>query len=346
MASRDELLRATKMASDVYQKSGAADRIHHGGYTRVDPFLVAASSDVQVMLQPMESLLGAFIRDDVSGILVNADRPPGLVHMTCAHELGHYFMGHQSNTDQTLDYGKLAGLVEKEADWFAYQLLMPRSLIVQTMRRKNWNIQTLRDPGIIYQLSLRLGTSYQATVWSLYRNNLLKLSQLEVSNLAKIQPSEIKQRLTADNTKVGYADVWSLDKSDQNLVIEARPSDHFVLNLPSHSGAGYLWSLPEALQAGFTLRPVTVSSQTARKQSEGNPTIGQESLQRYRLDPVDAEHIPMTPERLNFEFQENRPWAPLDTQIDRFRTSAEFEELRYGLSRFARERLLEELIGS
>ena len=342
-ASRSSILRASQTAAEIYQGSGAAKRIEQDGYTRVDPFVVAEYAKLQVMLQPMEALLGAFIRDEISGILVNADRPVGLVHMTCAHELGHYFMGHETTSDQVMYFGKDAEQVEQEADWFAYQLLMPRSLIAMTMRRKGWGADSIRNPEIIYQLSLRLGTSYKAMVWSLYRHKLTGLSYAATSRMADIAPQLIKRKLLGGNAIHRNIDVWKLEKSDRDTVIEARPDDIFLFDLPSHAAAGYLWNLNEASMAGFHLRPETIPSQLARAQYNEDQVVGGRKTQRYVLDHAGNEIIENTVARVQLNFVEAQPWSEKVSRNDEFKTSAEYEKIEHGLSRLSRERLIEEI---
>ena len=81
--------------------------------------------------------------------------------MTCAHELGHFALGHESTSDTTVDLGQEAELVEQTANQFAYALLAPAWLVAATMRQKRWGRNNLRNPAIVYQLSLRLGMSYK-----------------------------------------------------------------------------------------------------------------------------------------------------------------------------------------
>ncbi|MGT2458979.1 ImmA/IrrE family metallo-endopeptidase [Cupriavidus basilensis] len=136
--ARDELLEAARRAAEVLDEFSVRNRIKEG-YTRVDPTQLASEADVTVMFRPLDKLLGGFLREESeAGILVNVLRPRGLVHMTCAHELGHYFLGHESTTDETVDIGMSAHLVERQANQFAYSLLAPRWLVVAIMNLKRW----------------------------------------------------------------------------------------------------------------------------------------------------------------------------------------------------------------
>lgn len=196
MLSRDEVLKIARQATAVLQDAGALARVTHEGYTRIDPFQVAEAAGVAVMRRPLDTLLGAFLREDDPGILVNIARPAGQVHMTCAHELGHFFLNHDTTFDCELDHAAAAPQPEREADRFAYCLLMPRSLVIDVMRRKGWRERDLRQPAVIYQLSLRLGTSFTATFWSLIAMRLLNgLTAAEHGALLKTPLQALKRRI-------------------------------------------------------------------------------------------------------------------------------------------------------
>jgi Zn-dependent peptidase ImmA (M78 family) len=110
-ADDDALMVAARRATEVLDEFEAKKRIE-AGYTRIDAEQIASASDVVVMYRKLELLLGGFLREDgIPGIIVNWDRPRGLVHMTCAHELGHFALGHESSSDTTVDIPKNAALV-------------------------------------------------------------------------------------------------------------------------------------------------------------------------------------------------------------------------------------------
>ncbi len=67
---------------------------------RVDVFGCIARMGAMLMFQPLEPLLGAFIREDgAAGIILSTRRPLGMQRFTAAHELGHLFLGHDPHAD-------------------------------------------------------------------------------------------------------------------------------------------------------------------------------------------------------------------------------------------------------
>lgn len=330
--------RIARLAQGVFLESGAKARITEDGYTRVDPFLIASKAGVTVLLRPLERLLGAFIRQSTSGILINIERSAGLVHMTCAHELGHYYSGHQTTADETIDYGKSASIKEQEAEWFAYQLLAPRLLLANVLRRKGWTAQSLRNPILLYQLSLRLGISYSATAWSLRRQELL--DQASVQKLLRVQPADIKRSLIGGELLNPRKEVWLLDESDQTSVLEPRPEDQLVLRLKGHASSGYVWS-PQALAAeGFHIKPIEDASAHSTDLSE--LVIGGSSTSDYLVsyELVDA-NVSDSP--IHLALEERRPWSKAAAPSASYQANALFEHIRPGLTDVAKSLMLQEI---
>lgn len=338
MVDRNIALKTVQAANDVLETSGAMERIKEDGYTRVDPFKIAAKEDVSVLLKPLDQLYGAFVRDKRSGILVNSARSAGLIHMTCAHELGHYFMGHDSAVDETLDYPGNADPREQEAETFGYHLLVPRPLLSIICKRKGWNRDSLSNPVIIYQLSLRLGISYSATAWSLFRHSLVRYE--DVQKLRKTQPASIKKELLRGRLPDATKEVWLLDESDQSSVLEPRADDHLLVRLKSHASAGYLWladSREEVAAEGFSLAPITVSASDLSTLS-----FGADATMDYVLSNGDKESDTPQPVQLS----EIRPWEGKKEGDASYRSNAHFEEIQEGLTREARLALMREVSAS
>ncbi|UVM66794.1 ImmA/IrrE family metallo-endopeptidase [Pseudomonas sp. B21-009] len=339
MGNRDIAIATATEAAKVLEVAQAMVRIEQDGYTRIDPFKVAASAGIPVLLRPMDRLLGAFMREDSPGILINTLRSAGMIHMTCAHELGHFFMGHATAFDETIDYGAQAAQLEQEADWFGYHLLVPRRLLSIICRRKGWDKNSLQNPHVLYQMSLRLGISYRAAAWSLYRHKIFSYDV--VQNLLSTSPAQIKAALLqsvpmADATK----EVWLLDEHDRSSVLEPRPDDVMVVRLPSHASAGYLWqpdSINQLESEGFALAPLPASEVGLDQLSFGADSTMDYMIQGGRLG-FDSP-IPIN-------LSESRPWEGKQQHDSTFTSHAHFEPIVDGLSREAKQALLLEVSGS
>jgi len=350
MALRDPLFEASKKANEVIEDLSLKDRIRYGGYMRVDPAQVAATVNVQVMYKKLDKLLGGFIRErSNAGILVNCNRPRGLMHMTCAHELGHFFLDHESSADQDIYHGTSASMIERTADQFAYSLLAPRWLVAKTMKERKWTTADLVQPHIVYQMSLRLGVSFKAMVWSL--NRLRVLADPIALALDKVQPKALKlHALDGAELEHANADVWVLDPADKDRVLEPGYGDRFVLALPNHAGSGHLWSVDELRSEGFTLQPFTADGRQRDPAQSRNAIIGSGSATlRYLLNPPekyrhpaekDEDLDPIHARRGEVLLQEITPWLPESQATDTFAFNTEFEPTREGFSVSEREKLV------
>jgi len=339
MVQKQIVYAANRKATEVFKSSGAQQRIEQDGYTRVDPFKIAASEGVAVLLRPLKKLLGAFLRSDTPGILINVERSAGMIHMTCAHELGHFFFGHQNAADETLDYGADSNRQELEADWFAYQLLAPRILIAKVLRQKQWTIVSLKNPAILYQFSLRLGVSYTAAAWSLFRHNLI--DHADVQKLIRVAPADIKRSIIGSKIGDARSDTWILDDNDKLSILEPRAADNLIVRLKSHASAGYLWSADEVKGEGFIIEPLTIETNTPIK----NPSeivVGQQQLLDYRVvQAPPVERRSPTPLYLS----ERKPWSGDEPAYSVYSSRILFEKLDAGLTAETKQKLLQENLG-
>lgn len=342
MSTQSELLVASSKANEVIEAFGLKSRIKDGHYTRIDPAFLASLAEIPVMYRRLEKLLGGFIREgDTAGILVNHDRSRGLVHMTCAHELGHFFLGHDSTADDKLYHDGRAALVERLADQFAYSLLAPRWLIAATMRVHGWHQGDLSNPSVIYQMSLRLGTSYTAMVWSLYRTSVILLEQ--ATALQSIRPKTLKVKaLGGQPLDDPRADVWVLDAADRDQILEPGYGDKFVVRLPNHAGSGHIWSADELQSDGFVLEPFLADARETPKSARheivigGGPTFMNYSLEpppRYRSRDSGEEGLDQLADRRRIiQLKESAPWSGEWDGLSLLSFSTEFEPTNDGFT--------------
>lgn len=257
---RNAVLRGIKAATKLHRDLGT--RVALKQSTRVDVFHAIARSGAVLMFKPLDPLLGAFMNEDgMMGVLITLQRPVGVQRFTAAHELGHLIMGHEPHADDNniLRRGPLAGkysnvpIQEREADAFASHFLLPKFALSKLHNQQDWRPRSYENPHVIYQASLRLGASYDATVYALERDRVITKSLRQ--ELLRIKPRNLKADLVDGHKIDGWMnrDVWRLTERDEGLVIEANRSDLFVLKLKEHSGSGYLWTFDELNDAGFVV---------------------------------------------------------------------------------------------
>ncbi|TMH72223.1 MAG: ImmA/IrrE family metallo-endopeptidase [Betaproteobacteria bacterium] len=242
--------RATLAAARLHRNLGLqAYAEHESG--RIDVFDAIARLGVPLIFKPLEGLLGSYLSDPTPGILVTTKQPLNVQRFTAAHELGHHQLRHKPSFDDETVISRTPfnlrredDAQETEAEAFAAAFLLPRWLVGRHCERQGWDDEALHRPEIVYQLALRTGTSYTAACWTLHRYNIL--TPTAASQMADIEPRRIKQILLGEfRPHDDFGDVWLLTERDAGMRIEGGPSDHFVMRLPEHSAAGYLWELEE-----------------------------------------------------------------------------------------------------
>jgi len=334
---------ATSYAGAVRNGSMAASRLHlqldtqarmreRGG--GIDVFAATLGLNLPLILRPLDGLLGVYIPKPISGVLVTTQRPLSIQRFTAAHELGHFRLDHLPSLDDETILRRMAmpamaagpNMQEVEADSFAVSFLMPKWLIAWHCQRQGWLASDLARQDVAYQLALRLGTSYEATSWTLERYNLISAAQGQA--LRTVQPREMKVELLREYRPRDYrGDVWLLTERDAGTRIDGSRNDHFVLRLNEHSGGGYLWNIDQLRKSGFAI--VRDDRDSADYEGVGGPVTRS----------VTA--APELPQRGEISLVECRPWQPSD-RITNLSLQYDFtgpeEE---GLSRVERRHLLE-----
>ena len=321
------------MAAERLHRQLGSRELMERGVGNIDVFGAILQLEVPLLLRPLEGLLGAYLREPTPGVLVTTQRSLSIQRFTAAHELGHFRLNHELSLDDEniLRQSPFAdqpgyALQEVEANAFAVAFLLPRWLIAWHGKRQGWQGEDFADPQIVYQLSLRLGASFEATWRTLQRYGVV--TPQTARDLGKVQVRRLKEALLEDYQPPDYrCDVWLLTERDAGTSINGSRHDLFVLRLEEHSGGGYLWNTEELKQSGFAV--VRDAREAVDAEGIGSPTF-------RRITTVLEEA-----QRGRVSLGECRPWQPGNPrnrlELDYDLTGPEEE----GLSRAERRRLLE-----
>lgn len=237
-----------------------ARRCAKSGEGRIDVFGMLVDRDIPVMFRPLRNLLGAYLDEPGQGVMVTTQRQLPVQRFTAAHELGHAALGHKSSLDAEdilmraiFETGTQFDTREIQANAFAAELLTPQWLIVEHMNRQGWKRDRLTDPVIVYQLALRMGSSYSATCYALQESKGIDRATCE--RLLTVKPKAIKQELAKPyEPESWYGDVWLVTERDNGMVLEGSRSDLVVVRMPEHANSGYVWNFGELVDAGLAIR--------------------------------------------------------------------------------------------
>lgn len=305
--TRDAVLKGMRAALRLQRDLGL-DRGEARGH-RVDVFGAIYKENVPLLFRKLDPLMGAYLREGGNpGIILTTRRPLGQQRFTAAHELGHHILNHDPHADDdsilrrspdlARDYKRLPP-AEQEADAFASYFLVPDWLIATLMQRQEWTPQRLQDPSTVYQMALRIGASYRATLYALVRNKVIGTGTRQ--QLVKAQPATIKRALVPDHSidSTQDTDVWHLTERDEGTVIEAGRNDLFLVKLREDSNAGYLWNFNDLERAGFAIL------KDGREQLAAG-VIGAPTIRHVlaRAGNATAHGV--------YTLWERRPWAPDD----------------------------------
>lgn len=298
-------------ASSVRRAALQAGRLHRDlaiqstvvrGSGRVDVYDTIARLNVPLFFTRLDGLLGVYLREPSPGVLVTTQRPQNQQRFTAAHELGHHYLGHDPSLDdesilRRAPFQARAGddPQEVEAEAFAAVFLLPRWLLDWHCERQNWTDADLLDPVNVYQLALRVGTSFKATVWTLHRYNVF--DRQAANAMAGLQLRKVKQLILRGFEPDDYrGDVWLVTERDADMRIEGGPGDLVVVRLPEHSGSGYLWRVESIDSEALAI--VADGREEADDGGVGGPTL--------RIITTAARDRRAGELRL----AEARPWAP------------------------------------
>lgn len=311
MDRRSEILRAVAEAAKLTRKYPLNDR---AGFDIVG---AVVDMDVPLLFRPLKGLWGAAVHIDGAdqGILVTTLLGLHVQRFTLAHELGHVLLGHAISLDKTVGFAGRNGPAtrpaqEIAADTFASELLASKAILHQSSARHGWTRDALADPTNVYQLSLRIGVSFQATCWALVTAGVFSqhvAERLQSSNVVKRAKAALAPpELITDP----WADVWSLSRSDTGTFLEAGPHDLFVVHVQDRASAGFLWKLAEVSRGARII-------EERREEPNGQygASVGRAIYLRFDEPGIHT-----------LVFEHVRPWSRI-----------QIEEIRVGVDGFGKE---------
>jgi Zn-dependent peptidase ImmA (M78 family) len=271
-AIRKAALEATRLHRDLAIQAKVAR-----GSGRIDVYDTLVRLGVPLVFTKLDGLLGVYFREPSPGVLITTQRPQNQQRFTAAHELGHHCLGHKPSLDdesilRRAPFQARSGddAQEVEAEAFAATFLLPRWLLDWHCERQDWTDADLRDPVNIYQLALRVGASFEATVWTLHRYGVF--DRATAGLMAGLQLKRVKQEILRGYKPENYrSDVWLITDRDADIRIDGGPSDLVVVRLPEHSGSGYLWRI-ESID-GEALAVVADGREEMDSEGVGGPTL-------------------------------------------------------------------------
>jgi predicted secreted protein len=184
----------------------------------------------------------------------------------------------------------------------------------------------MEDPHAVYQLSLRVAASYEATCIALERHGVI--TSTSRTRLLETPRRDLKAEvLNGFEVENYHPDVWMLTEKDQALTIEGQPDDLFVLRLTEHGGAGYLWDTDGLVEAGFAI---------LRDQRE--IPAPEEHIGAPVMRAVTARHT--APAAGSFSLQLKRPWQNSDAPLRDLRVAYDLRGKEVGMPRAVRRHLM------
>jgi Zn-dependent peptidase ImmA (M78 family) len=214
---------------------------------RIDVFAAIDGLGLELLFRPLRGASGLYVpgsnRTD-GGVLINSHHRLARQRFTAAHELGHFWLEHEASLDlktEVLARAEMGRLTPEEmtAEAFAAWFLMPPELVDTVLADLDLTIPRSADD--VYALSLRMGTSYEATAYHLPNLKLVDYSTAQ--RWATQPPKLVKAALSMGVEMVSYyRDVWSLSERDADAAFQVRAGDRLVVTLAEIPSSGYMWS--------------------------------------------------------------------------------------------------------
>jgi Zn-dependent peptidase ImmA (M78 family) len=204
----------------------AQEELQLDTFQRVDVFDAMASAGLRVIFRKLDGCAALYLPSSLGGrpgAIINASHPLALQRYSAAHETGHHFFGHSTQVTRDAEPQRATvrlSAQEMLAEAFAAWFLMPPEGVEQALA--SMHLTHPRSPADVYGLSLRVGTSYQATC--VHLPNLKLLHARKSTEWSKLSLKDIKQHLSGHG-------IWVLSPADKDRTIVVRAGDRLLLDV-------------------------------------------------------------------------------------------------------------------
>ncbi|MBY0038671.1 ImmA/IrrE family metallo-endopeptidase [Bacillus cereus] len=292
---------------------------HKPSYTKpINIFKIIEDNKIILNFQKLDNLAGAYIPETYSnrpGILINESLPLTRQRYTAAHELCHFIRKDPPSLDTSSElFMDRYKREEKEqiAEEFASSILMPRRLINNILKQIDVATKESITPFIVYELSLRMDTSYQATVNRLASLKIIRTEQYLA--LLKLSPKDIKERYGKDGIETNWNNIWNLTEQDNNNIIYPVLGDEVRIRLKENPSTGYKW-----------LNIPGIESVTTKWESSSEGIMGAGGTRCIKIKIRKLGEIKL-------ELFYNRPWLSNSHSINKFNINIITQCKRHGIS--------------
>lgn len=276
----------------------------------VDIYEAIRAMRLWLFFQPLDGLLGMYQRQEAAaGVVISVKVHPALQRYTAAHELGHHLMGHEAGIDPERNIMRWSSLNTQElgAQMFAAEFLMPLAAVNAVASSLGIGPGSLGEVAV-YQLSLRLRTSYSAMITRLQTMSWIDRS--EVSRLRSIAPKQVKTRLLGRPPTDSRSDVWLVTERREQAAISPLVGDEVLFSLEETPSTGYRWD-PE-LGDGLMVEGDEFVEPTATDKEEPVGGPGRRRLHVAVKEPLTS-HARFS---LRRSWENQEPEAALDVALD------------------------------
>lgn len=285
----------------------------------IDIFKIIEEKAIILNFQNLDRLAGAYLPATINrraGILINENLPITRQRYTAAHELCHFIRNDSASIDTSSqlfmdEYRK----DEKEqiAEEFASCILMPRRLIIMTLHKIGVkNISDIKSLSI-YELALRMDTSYQATINRLATLRMITLKKYV--ELKKFKPKDAKEIFGTEGLGSMWNNIWNISIHDNNTRICLNVGDVVRISLLENPSTGYKWiNIPQKKCINNYWEPLNVIK----------GTMGSGGKRHIKININDAMGL-----KLNLIH--NRPWLPSSEAISEFNIDISVQSKRHGI---------------